>query len=427
MGNITIQKRGKVYQYKVEIAPTDGKRKFLNKSGFKTKAEAIEAGTLAFTEYQNAGVPFKDCKMSYSDYLDYWLDNYCKINLKYNTIQAYKTLINKYIKPELGKYRLSTITSVALNEFITQLCESHKFSKAYFKNILKVVKGSFRDACDLYGFLKYNPARTIRLPKIDEERQDVKHLYTQSEIDIILERFKDNSTFTCAFLASCYTGMRTGEVCALTWDDVDFENKILYIRHNVYDKPKDKKGRWFIGTTKTISGKRKVHISNTLYTALVNYKKKQEYLKRLYGNKYNYYHFEDVTNQYGKVVEQRIVINEKKCKYDKNADLIFTRENGLYIGTDLTRYPFKVIHQELGLEKCRFYDLRGSYATKILNNGIEIRNVADLLGHKNIETTENYYISSTSETRQNATEIFDKITQSEIINEIINFDFEQSH
>lgn len=128
-----------------------------------------------------------------------------------------------------------------------------------------------------------------------------------------------------------------------------------------------------------------------------------------------------------KVVEQRIVINEKKCKYDKNADLIFTRENGLYIGTDLTRYPFKVIHQELGLEKCRFYDLRGSYATKILNNGIEIRNVADLLGHKNIETTENYYISSTSETSQNATEIFDKTTQSEIINEIINFDFEQSH
>lgn len=121
------------------------------------------------------------------------------------------------------------------------------------------------------------------------------------------------------------------------------------------------------------------------------------------------------------------MINEKKCKYDKNADLIFTRENGLYIGTDLTRYPFKVIHQELGLEKCRFYDLRGSYATKILNNGIEIRNVADLLGHKNIETTENYYISSTSETRQNATEIFDKTTQSEIINEIINFDFEQSH
>lgn len=121
------------------------------------------------------------------------------------------------------------------------------------------------------------------------------------------------------------------------------------------------------------------------------------------------------------------MINEKKCKYDKNADLFFTRENGLYIGTDLTRYPFKVIHQELGLEKCRFYDLRGSYATKILNNEIEIRNVADLLGHKNIETTENYYISSTSETRQNATEIFDKTTQSEIINEIINFDFEQSH
>lgn len=43
--------------------------------------------------------------------LDYWLEHYCKTNLKYNTIEAYKTLINKYIKPELGKYRMSTITS----------------------------------------------------------------------------------------------------------------------------------------------------------------------------------------------------------------------------------------------------------------------------------------------------------------------------
>jgi len=59
MASVTIQRRGKVYQYKFEIASSDGKRKFVNKSGFGTKAEAQEAGNLAYTEYQKAGIPFK--------------------------------------------------------------------------------------------------------------------------------------------------------------------------------------------------------------------------------------------------------------------------------------------------------------------------------------------------------------------------------
>ena len=70
------------------------------------------------------------------------------------------------------------------------------------------------------------------------------------------------------------------------------------------------------------------------------------------------------------------------------------------------------------MKNCRFYDLRGSYATTILRNGVEIRDVADVLGHKDIETTENYYISSTSAGRKNANVVFDKIMQSDVIDEI---------
>ena len=87
--------------------------------------------------------------------------------------------------------------------------------------------------------------------------------------------------------------------------------------------------------------------------------------------------------------------------------LLQPADNGMYSGTDITRYPYKIIHNELGIKNCRFYDLRGSYATKILNNGIEIRDVADLLGHKNIETTENYYITGSKETRKKACEAFE--------------------
>lgn len=421
MASVNIKKRGKVYQYQFEIASVNGKRKWITKCGFKTKAEAQEEGNKAYTEYLTAGVPFKECKMSYSDYLDYWIDNYCRTNLKYNTIQAYQNIINKHIKPKLGQYRLSSLTSVKLNSYISEICDENNFAPSYFKNILKVLKGSFRDACDIYGFLKYNPARDLRLPKFDIAREEVKHLYTQDEIDSILNRFVDNDTFTCAFLTSCYTGMRTGEVCALTWDDIDFENRIISIKHNVYDKMKDDKGRWFLGTTKTQTGTRKINICSTLYNALQNYKNKQEHLKQIYGKQYTYYHIEYVKNDFGKIIEKRIVKNEENEKYDNKLNLIFTREDGSYTGTDIIKTPYRIIRNELGIEKCRFYDLRGSYATINLRNGVEIRDIADILGHRNIETTENFYISSTQDSRKNVTEVFDNVIKSDIINKVIEY------
>ena len=421
MSKINIRKRGNFYEYRIEIAKVDNKRQWLSKSGFRTKAEALESGSLAYTEYLNAGISFKQCDLSYSDYLDYWLKNYCMNNLKYNTIQTYKIIINKYLKKNIGKYKLSTITSVALNSYITDLVNKYNHSKTYYKNILKVIKGSFRDACNLYGFIKYNPALTLRLPKIEEDLNNKRHYYTNEEIDKIIDRFKDNTTFVASFLTSCYTGMRTGEVFALTWEDIDFEERIIHIKHSVYDKTRDDKGRWYIGTTKTISGTRDVYISTTLLEALKNFKKKQDYLKKIYGKKYIYYHKEEVTNSYGKVIETRIVENKKGYKYDNNMDLVFVKSNGGYTGTDLIKYPFKIIRNELGFKNCRFYDLRGSYATKILNYGIERREVADILGHKDVSTTENYYISSTSDTRKNATEVFDNLMKSDIIDEIVEY------
>ena len=423
MGNLNITKRGNVYQYQFEAGKINGKRKRINKSGFKTKKEAEEAGAKAYNEFMNTGLTFKENKISYADYLDYWVENYCKINLRYNTIQAYTTIINKYLKPYIGVYRLSSLSSVKLNSFIVELCNKYDFSRAYFSNILKVLKGSFREACDVYGFINYNPTITLRLPRVEDYREDIKHIYTQQEIDLILNRFKNNDTFTCAFLTSCYTGMRTGEVFALTWDDIDLKNGIISIKHSLYDKPKDDKGRWYIGKTKTKTGTRQIHISQTLLTALKNYKKKQQYLKKLYNSDYIYYHLEDVKNEYGKVKEQRIVENEKGLLDINNVNLVFTKDNGSFKGTDILKYPFTIIHNELGIKKCRFYDLRGSYATKILRNGVEIKDVAEILGHNNIETTENYYISSSNEFKKNANDIFEKTTFSNTIKEISNYTY----
>lgn len=85
----------------------------------------------------------------------------------------------------------------------------------------------------------------------------------------------------------------------------------------------------------------------------------------------------------------------------------------------MIKYPFKIIHKELGIKHCRFYDLRGSYATKCLRNGIEIRDIADILGHSRIETTENYYIISSEEERKNINKNIEQMIKTEIIEEIV--------
>ena len=86
---VSVRKRGKVYEYRIEIASIDGVRKWLTKSGFKTRQEALHEGAIAYNEYYQCGKKQKQKDMSYSDYLDYWIENYCKVNLKYNTIQTY--------------------------------------------------------------------------------------------------------------------------------------------------------------------------------------------------------------------------------------------------------------------------------------------------------------------------------------------------
>ncbi|MBR2248423.1 MAG: site-specific integrase [Bacilli bacterium] len=421
MGSVTIQKRGKYYQYKFEISKVKGKRQFINKSGFKTKGEAIKAGNIAYTKYLNTGLDFQEKNISFSDYLDYWYENYCLQNLKYNTQKTYKVIMDKYLKKDLGKYNLSALSSAKLNAFLVNICNTYNFKKSYYKNILKVLKNCFRIATDVYGFIQYNPTITLKLPKIEDENEFEKHLYSQKEINIILKRFENDDAFTCAFITACYTGLRTGEVCSLMWEDIDFKNRIINVQHTVYDKTNDGKGRWYIGTTKTKNGTRKVYMCDTLYNALLNYKSKQQYMRNLYGKAYKTYHYENVVGKNGRVLEKRIVENTTNLTHINSANMIFTRPNGKYVGRNILNYPFKIIHNELGIKNCRFYDLRGSYATINLRNGAEIRDVADILGHKFIETTENFYISSTEKTRNKVLTDFDNIINSDIINQIIKY------
>ena len=106
---VSVRKRGKVYEYRFETASVDGTRKWISKSGFPTKQEALNQGALDYNKYYRIGRVHRNKEMSYSDFLDYWVDTYYNFNLKYSTIVSYLNIIKNYLKPRLGHYSLSQI------------------------------------------------------------------------------------------------------------------------------------------------------------------------------------------------------------------------------------------------------------------------------------------------------------------------------
>lgn len=416
MAKISVRQRGSNYEYRFAIAPVNGKRKWSQRLGFKTQEEAENAGAEALAEYINAGAPAKPCNMSYSDYLDKWIENYCKKNLAYNTIATYETLIRLYIKPKIGMYRLADIKTFTITNFLAELVDEYNFTRAYVKNIFKVVKGSFTYACSM-GDLKYNPSLEVLFPKKGYKRSKQEHYFSQEEIDKILKRFENNREFTCAFLTACYTGMRTGEVFALTWDDINFDEGFISVKHSVYDKLKDSLGRWHMGATKTPTGKRTIPLCNTLKEALLNYKKYQDLTKQLYADDYKKYGLRDVEIDENNVTIGRIV----ERKYSEiDLDFVFTRENGEYSGTDIVKGPNSIM-KELLNTNCRFYDLRRTLATRLTHNDVVLKDVAAILGHASTKVTEESYVDALREEMTKAMDKMDQMVSSDTISEAIKF------
>lgn len=420
MGNVYVQKRGKVYQYQFAIASIDGKRKYKNKSGFRTKSEAIEAGVKAYNEYINVGHCIEPSKMSYSDYLDYWMKEHCEINLKYHTIQAYQNIIKNHIKPKLGFYMLSQLTTSVIQEFINNIYLEKGFSKNFLKNILKVLKGSLGYATDVVGFIKVNPSLKVRLPKYDIPDSDPVYILSNEEVEKILERFSNNPCVYYAFLTAYYTGLRVSEVFGLTWDDIDFVKRTITVNKNILKKNQagGTKKRlisgnsttvWYFGTCKTKGSYRTIEIGDTLLKALKKYKEEQIQNRKDYGDTYMKHYKKIVNNPYNNKPEIKIINAYAELEVPlEEVKLVFLKKNGVFEGTDSCKYPFKVIHYELGIP-CRFHDFRDTHATRLIEAGADIKAVSKRLGHSNIRTTYEIYVKVTTKIESDTVEKFESI------------------
>ncbi|ANK59637.1 site-specific integrase [Loigolactobacillus backii] len=379
-----VRKRGDKWYYSFEAAPVDGQRKRIERVGGNSEKEANDALRKAIDNYERAGMENRLTKLSVSDFFDYWYNHYVMRNLKLNTQNNYKNIIQKYIKPELGKYRLRTIGPDNLQEFIDKVSltvdkkTKRPLAKHSVEIIFTVLKGAFKRAVYPYQFIKDNPMNYVDMPKYKvtptNAREKLK-IITLEQYHKILDITPFSDPFHMPLVISFNTGLRRGEVCALQWDKVNLEEGTITVELNMVQTAK---GAYILDTPKTPASYRTIMIGKTLIDELKTKHKHQLENRVSYGRLY----------------------------YESN--FVCTKENGQPVTPNSIKYKAEHISNKLGFP-FNFHSLRHTHATMLLENGAKPKEIQERLGHSRISTTLDTYSHVTRKMKQNTANIMEKI------------------
>lgn len=371
-----VRKRSNKWYYYFDLGIVEGKRKKVERVGGNTKKEAEKALREALNEYENSGIVFEESNISVSDYLDFWYKEYVLLNCKYNTQESYRINIEKHIKPKLGIYKVKALTPAILQSFINK-----KYKEEYSQNTLQVLKNilhrSLKSAVYPYKHIRENPMQYVSIPKAKTKTESSKvKTITLDEFNQMLNIFPQDSFQRIVLLIGFYTGMRRGEIIALTWDDINLDNKTITVKHTLIKK---KNGIFELSQPKTESSCRTIFTGDTLIRLLKEHKLHQKKMKLKYGEFY----------------------------FDSN--WVCTKENGQQVNTHTLDTIVKQIRKALNND-FHFHCLRHTHATLLLENGANIKDIQNRLGHSQLSTTMDTYSHVTEKMKNETVDIFERIT-----------------
>lgn len=414
--NIRDRNKGKAglkpnYEYRFETAKVDGKRKSISKSGFRTKKEALEAGSVALAEYQRCGDIFNPTTMSLSDYMDSWLETYCRQNVKQGTFITYKRVIDHHIKPELGKYRLSTISPAVIQTHINKMCKQN-YSKSLVQSVLSIIKFAFAYAEYPLELVKQNPALMVRIPKQVKQPKE-RNIISDEDYNRILKEYPFGSYYHVIIKIAWHCGLRISEICGLLWDDIDFEsktisvNKQLSLRNKDFSIDNDKECVIYFSSPKCNSY-RIIKADDVLLATLKREKERQTENERLLGDEY-------VKNVVVVRHDDKKNIDFKCIEFEKTGhrgqeevvDFVCRYNDGRCVKPLCTAGMMRIITKRLGIN-CTFHSFRHTHATKLIDNGVNPKVVQQRLGHKDITTTLRNYVHVTKEMEDEAVKVYTK-------------------
>ncbi len=399
-----VRKRGKTWSYYFDAAKVDGSRNKIEKGGFRTQKEALEARAKAINEYNNTGRAFSPKEISVADYLDYWLENAIKKNIdhgySYNTYRDYESKIRIHLKPAFGVYRLSSFqySPDVIQKWVDDM-KIKGFSKSMIKNTLTCLAGALNYAILPLNYIQSNPCNPVKIGKMPidvDAKAHAEYICPKEEFDRILERFPANNYFHLSLVVPYNIGTRIGETFAIDlMHDVDFEKHELHITKQMTKIDKT----WFLKPPKYDSY-RTVKMGSTIEQALRYAIREQKKNRMKYGQHYmKTYVLPD------KSITQ--VRADVKVPYQEIMPLC-VKDNGELVTPESFKYCARVIHYELGNALFHSHCLRHTHGTILAENGVNPKTVMERLGHKNIETTLQTYTFNTEVMQQTAVDVFER-------------------
>lgn len=314
--------------------------------------------------------------MSVADYFDYWFENYVEKKLKYNTQKNYLNIINKYIKPEIGKYYLSSIGPSRLQDLMNKLPNGfdRPLAKHSVEIVLTVLKGAFKRAVYPWQAINSNPMVYVEMPAFENKpkqtRDDMK-IITMDQYQKILEFNPPSSLFRLPLMIGFHTGLRRGEVCGLQWSDISLDERTITVDRIMLQ---DKHGIQ-LGTPKTQASFRTIAIDDVLAAELRRARKSQSENK----------------------------LRDGKFYYDST--FVCTKDNGEPVTPNSIKWHSSRIKKELGID-FNFHSLRHTHATMLLEDGVKPKIVQERLGHSRIATKMDKYVHVTRKMKTEAVDIF---------------------
>ena len=353
-------KKGKLYRSRITI---NGKR--YTKAGFTTKRDA-NAWIDRLKKSKIEGTLADPNGITFSAYAKHFIDHQHGLEHKRKTIEGYESILSYRLLPYFKNKRIRSITTTDVNIFLDSLAKEGLAVKTK-RNIRNVLNGIMVLAVQ-ENVIGFNPL--TKIPVFRETKKENRRALTGEEVhqllhalDAYYEKKKNYKSvnmliYPYVYLA-IYTGARRGELCALTWDDIDVEKCTVSIN-------------------KSINEHLDIEVPKTTNAYRVNVIPKD-------------------------VMAKLLPFKDSKC------NKVFHTCTGEYIKPSNIARAFRNILKFGSLPHIRLHELRHTLATLALQAGVPITDISKQLGHASISTTLDFYSHASNESSENVVKGFSEI------------------
>lgn len=321
---------------------------------YKTVATEPEAKRLVteFNYNQQKNLLVGPNSFNMKEFLEHWMEHSVKYNCEESTIYGYENIINKHVIPYLGAIELQKLQSIHLQKYYKHLMDEKKLSsntvRKHHANIRKALDYALKNQ-----FVSRNVADAVELPK---KKEYIGTAYNQAQLREMLSKVTNTPIELPVHLAA-YLGLRREEIVGLRWDNVDLENRILYVSEVRLHVGKED----IVKAPKTSKSRRSLSIPDVLHVMLIKHKQRQEELKEMLGPEYI------------------------------NSGYVYVHDNGKPYRVNSITEQFGRFLDKNKLPKIRLHDLRHTFASLLNDAGVNLKSISEALSHSDIGTTSKIY------------------------------------